>query len=125
MMTELAADEQDEIFPSHRIDFGMPRGLGKPIGGNSQVVQVKRGLLQLHDPSDRQQQTDPKDHRQGEADVAGLPLLRFRQPTSNDRNEDDIVDAEDNFHRDESQERNGIGEHGETSFRYLKIVYVV
>ncbi len=59
--------------------------------------RVNNGCGEADDPGDRQQQQDPHPHRQAEADQPSL-IAPFRgQSLDEDRDEDDVVDAEDDL----------------------------
>ena len=74
------------------------------------------GLRQADDPGDRQQQGDAHAHGQEQADLASPVALTGRQPGDQDRDEDDVVDAEDDLEhgqREEGDPRLGIAEQGD------------
>jgi hypothetical protein len=52
---------------------------------------------QTHHPTDRQQQQNPDAHGQGWAEEARFGLLMFGQTADQDRNKDDVVDAQNDF----------------------------
>ena len=59
---------------------------------------------QADDPGDRQQQQDPHPHRQTQADVPRLIALGRRQALHEDRDEDDVVDAEHDLEHGQRQQ---------------------
>src|SRR5690606_20156425 len=64
------------------------------------------------DPRQSEQKEYASDHGQREADRAGSSLLLRRQLPRQDRDEDDIVDTEDDLERCEREERDphrGVG----------------
>ena len=71
---------------------------------NSWPAIVNAGCGQADDPRDGQQQQDAHAHRQAQADVAGSVALVGRQPGDEDRDEDDVVDAEDDLQQGQRQE---------------------
>ena len=74
------------------------------------IEQRDERLRQADDPRDRQQQQDPHSHGQPQADVSGLIALVRRKPLHEDRDEDDVVDAEDDLeHRQRQQGDPGLG----------------
>ena len=60
-----------------------------------------------HDVDDREQQDDAHHHCQHEADDARTALLRLREPTGQDRDEDDVVDSEDDLEGREREQGEG------------------
>ena len=62
-------------------------------------------LGQCHDDGDCGQQAKAQQQRGGNADPAGALLLLFRQFVGEDRDEDQIVDAEHDFHDDQREQR--------------------
>ncbi len=84
-------------------------------GGNAQVGQVNEGLVELEDPGDREEQQQPGSHGGDEADVSGPGLLGHGKAGGQNRDEDDVVDAEHDFHRGQRDQRNQ-GVHGVSSF---------
>ena len=67
-------------------------------------VEREQRLRQADDPGQDQQQADPHEHRQEQADHARLPLLLGRQLVDQDRDEDDVVDAQHQLERGQRQE---------------------
>jgi len=85
---EQAAAEQDEVAARD----------GVAESGEQLVGEA-------HDPSDREQERDAAKHGQPEAEYASRFLLLGGHPAHNDRQKNDIVDAEDDFKRRQRQER--------------------
>src|SRR5690606_21221219 len=85
---EQATEEQDQITP-----------------GNPVIHDGEQVVGQAHDPGDRQQQQDPRAHRQRQTEEARLGLLLLGQARYQDRDEDDVVDTEDDFQGGQGQER--------------------
>jgi hypothetical protein len=52
---------------------------------------------EAHDPGDRQQQEDSRDHGQCQAENPRAWLHRFGHPADQDRDHDDVVDAQHDF----------------------------
>ena len=86
----------------------------QPAAGKDQIAarefvvedrdrEERRG--QLHDPGDRQQQQDAHHHRRHQPDPAGALLLGRRQLAGEDRDEDHVVDAEDDLEHGQRDER--------------------
>ena len=79
--------EQDQVAPGIRM-----------------AEQREQGLGEVHDPGDGQEQQNPRPHRDRQPEGAGALLLRLGQPARENRNEDDVVDAEDDLERREGEE---------------------
>ena len=77
-----------------------PRTTPNWLSSNSDVVDFSTQV-------DAEQQQDPRAHRRQQADPAGQRLLVGRQAAADDRDEDDVVDAQDDFHRRQGDEGNG------------------
>src|SRR5690606_5767377 len=77
---EQAAEEQDQVAARDALAHHREQ-----VGG------------QAHHPGDRQQQQDARAHGQGQADKARPGLLVLGQARNQDGNEDDVVDAQDDF----------------------------
>ena len=103
---EQAAEEEDQVTP-----------------GDALAEQVEQVGGQAHDPGDREQQQDPRAHGQGQAEEARLRLLGRRQAPDQDRDEDDVVDAEDDFQGGQGQERDPDFRTGEPFHRWLFPVF--
>ena len=84
---EGAAADQDHIAP-----------------GDVEVENRENRLGQPDDPGQREQQHEAPDQGQCQADPAGRLLLVFRQTSRNDRQEDQVIDAEDNLQRGKRQQ---------------------
>ena len=54
-------------------------------------------MRESRDPGNRKQQQDPHDHGKTEANSACSLLLMCREFSGQDRDENDVVDAEDEF----------------------------
>jgi hypothetical protein len=90
---EQAAADEDQVSP-RELDAG--------------DREHRRG--QADDPRDGQQQQDAHAHREPQADVAGAVALARRQLADEDRDEDDVVDAEHDLeHRQRQQGDPGLG----------------
>ncbi len=63
---------------------------------------------EAHDPRDREQEGQPGSERQGQAQAPRPRLLGRRQAAAEDRDEDDVVDAEDQLHRGQGDQREEI-----------------
>ena len=75
------------------------------ISPRERLTQGEQRRRQSHDPGDRQQQQDPGPHRQPQAESACGVALRLGQATDQDRDEDDVVDAQNDFKRGERRQR--------------------
>ena len=67
--------------------------------------EMKERLLQAHDPTDGQQQDHPRSHGEAETDQAAFFPLLQRQAVDQDRDEDDVVDAKDDFQQGQGEQR--------------------
>ncbi|CUX52098.1 hypothetical protein AGR13a_Lc110331 [Agrobacterium genomosp. 13 str. CFBP 6927] len=72
--------------------------------GEGEFCDGEERPCQRNDPGNRKQQQDAHDERQGQADEPRPVALVRRQLVGEDRNEDEVVDAEDNFEDDKSNE---------------------
>ena len=61
-------------------------------------VDLEEGFLQLHHPGDAEKQDDAGHHREGEPEEARPRALFRRKLVDEDRDEDDVVDPEDDLH---------------------------
>ncbi|MNO94906.1 hypothetical protein D3C76_865350 [compost metagenome] len=86
---EQAAEEEDQVASGNTLAEDMEQ-----VGG------------QAHHPGDRQQQQDARAHRQRQAEEARFRLLRGGQAGNQDRDEDDVVDAEDDFQGSQGKKGN-------------------
>ncbi|MNJ16789.1 hypothetical protein D3C77_110550 [compost metagenome] len=77
---EQATEEQDQVAT-----------------GNTLVEHHKQVGGQTHDPGDRQQQEDSGDHSQGQAENPGALLHVLGHAADQDRDHDDVVDAENDL----------------------------
>ena len=84
---EQAAEEQDQVPPGH-----------------AESREGDERLGEAREPDDREQQRDPREHREREAADPRRLLALGRQPPDQDRDEDDVVDAEDDLQRRQRQE---------------------
>ena len=76
------------------------------IAARNVLADGEERFGQTHHPGNRQQQRDADEHRQRQADLARpLPVPRA-QLSGQDRNEDDVVDTEDDFENGQRPERN-------------------
>jgi len=62
---------------------------------------------------ENRQQGNPEHQGQRQSDLAGPPGFDFRQARNNDRDEDDVVDAEHNLQHRERHERGNDGRIGD------------
>jgi hypothetical protein len=67
---------------------------------------VKRSSVRTHHPGQREQQREARHHREAEAEPPCPVALRFGQPADQDRDEDDVVDAENDLERHQHKEGN-------------------
>jgi hypothetical protein len=86
---EHASDEQDQVAPRDLL----PR-------------DAEQGCRQARKRGQREEEADAHEHRAQQADQAGPLLLRGRQLSGEDRDEDDVVDAEDDLERRQRRQRN-------------------
>jgi hypothetical protein len=63
--------------------------------------QVEDRFRQLHDDGDGAQQDQAHDEGEADADAAGAFAVGLGQLVGQDRDEDQVVDAEHDFHRDQ------------------------
>ena len=61
---------------------------------------------QLHDPGDRQQQQDARDHGQRQAEDPSACLHMLGHAADQDRNHDDVIDAQDDLKGRQGEEGN-------------------
>ncbi|MNP58903.1 hypothetical protein D3C76_1538590 [compost metagenome] len=61
---------------------------------------------EAHDPGDRQQQQDARDHGQGQAEDPGARLHVLGHAADQDRDHDDVVDTENDLKRREGEKGN-------------------
>jgi hypothetical protein len=59
---------------------------------------------ELNDDRDRAEQSEPQNQREADADLPAAVALMLGQLVGDDGNEDEIVDPEHDFHRDQGQE---------------------
>src|SRR5690606_5203687 len=89
--------------------------------GDFMVEDAEQGVGEAHHPGDAGKQQQSGGHGKAEAEVAGHIALVFRQAAHQDGDEDDVVDAEDDFQGGEGGESHpglGAGEPFEhTGFR--------
>jgi hypothetical protein len=81
--------------------------------GDGPAEDDRKRLRQPEDPGDRQQQQDADPHREPETDPAPSCLLLRRQPSRDDREEDDVVDAEHDLQDRQRRQRDprlGVGQ---------------
>jgi hypothetical protein len=72
---------------------------------NSETEHGHDRRRQSHHPRQGEQQDDPEDKRHRDADLAGALGLRLRQTRDHDRNENHVVDAEDDLEHAECSQR--------------------
>jgi len=73
--------------------------------GDLQAEQCKERCGEPDNPRERDQQSDAHEHREKQAEAARQFPVLPRQLVDEDRNEDDVVDAEHQFQRGERGER--------------------
>ena len=66
---------------------------------------VNSGSREPHDPGQREQQQDAHPHRAAQPDRPPALLLFLRQLADQDRNEDDVVYAKNDFEKGEGEKR--------------------
>ena len=81
---EQAARDQDQVAPREAV-----------------IEQREQRRRELDDEGDAAEQDQPQDHRQADADTAGVRALCLRQLVGQDGDEDQVVDAEHDFHDDQ------------------------
>jgi hypothetical protein len=102
---EQAATEQDQVAPREASTENREQRLGEP-----------------HHPGQREEEPEPHDERERDAEAAGLRLVLGGQLGGEDRDEDDVVDAEHDLHRGECQQadvRVGVGQELEGHGRHV------
>ena len=106
---EQPARDQNQVAPGKlRLEGRLPMRPRRP-----RYPQVEDGRRQPHQPGDHRQQGQPQKQRQADADAARLLLLMLGQLVGQDRDEDEVVDAEHDLHHhkgDEGRPHGGIGE---------------
>src|SRR5271170_613453 len=65
------------------------------------IADEENRLRQIHHPANGREQRHSRDQRQRQADSARLYSLPRGQTVGEDRDEDEVVDAEDNLEHDE------------------------
>jgi hypothetical protein len=85
---EHAAGDQDQVAP------------GKVV-----AEQTEHRIGELHDEGDRAEQHEPQQQRAADADTPRPGALILRQLVGQDRDEDQVVDAEHDLHHDQGGER--------------------
>ena len=111
-----SAEQQNEISAGNGSDFMQSlgfvvgefggRGDFEPGVGSSNIGPGKDRRRQTHDPADAQQQPDSHDQSDRQTDSATGAAFFFGQAISQDRDEDDVVDSEHDFHRGQSDQSN-------------------
>ena len=81
---EEAAGDQDQVAPGEAVPEGGEDGLGQP-----------------DDEGDGREQDEPHDQRRRDAEAARPDPVLGRQLVGQDRDEDEVVDAEHHLHRDQ------------------------
>ena len=66
---------------------------------------MNSGCGEPHDPGEREEQQDAHAHRAAEPERAPALLLFFRQLADEDRDEDDVVYAENDFEKRQGEKR--------------------
>jgi hypothetical protein len=65
---------------------------------------VEPGLDEAHHPRDREEEADPHQHREREAEAPRARALLLRELPGQDREEDQVVDPEDDLEEGQGQE---------------------
>ena len=84
---EQAAGDEDQVAP-----------------GEGLAEDLEDRLGELDDVGDRAQQPEAQDESEADADAPGLGLMLRRQLVRQDRDEDEVVDAEHHLHHDQRGE---------------------
>ena len=114
------ADEENQVANRDVVDV---RVILQPVGEQARLAERrKQRLREPHDPGDRKQQQNSRAHCRQQANPAGQRLLARRQATADDRDEDDVVDAQDDFHRRQGDQGDRVVEEG---FHRFAKCYVV
>ena len=74
------------------------------LAGELVVQDREEGFLQPHDPADGQEQPQASRQGQDESQLPGPALLSLGEAVGQDRDEDDVVDAQDDLHQGQGQE---------------------
>ena len=98
-MRNSAAEEQHDALARDR----------ERLAVDEMKRERRERLRQTRDPRQREEQQQPRDERHRQAELARLLLLLARKPAGENRDEDEVVDAEDDL---EQRER----EHGDPRF---------
>ena len=94
-----AGYELDEQHGSHR-----GRVAEKRLPRKAMLEQCERDCGQLCDPRDGAEQKQPHHQREQQPDALRARALRLRQAVAEDRNENQVIDAEHDFHHDQRDE---------------------
>src|SRR3546814_5864443 len=91
-------------------------------------IEYRRG--HADDPRDHRQQRQPHDQREADADAAHLAALPFGKLVRQDRDEDEVIDAEHHLHHDQRNQRGPGGgirseEHTSALQTLMRISYAV
>src|SRR6185503_7157465 len=111
-----AAAGRGHLFTGLDLVVDLPRRLGDQEQSAEQEDQVAAGDLtaeraakerarEPHHPRDREQQEQARDEGQPQAHLARQRLLGGGQPAADDRDEDEVVDAQDDLERGQGQQR--------------------
>jgi hypothetical protein len=68
------------------------------------TAQCENRTRQIHHPVDGREQGNPRRERQRQADSARLGAIPSGQAVGKNRDEDEVVDAEDNLEHDQQQQ---------------------
>src|SRR3954462_8578921 len=71
-----------------------------------QQRQREERLRETHDPREAHQQQNAGDERERKPQATGLLLLRERKFSGENRDEDDVIDPENDFQSGEREQRN-------------------
>ncbi|MNT24953.1 hypothetical protein D3C72_1604540 [compost metagenome] len=107
---EQTAGDQDQVAPAEG-----------GIEALAMDAQVEDGRRQADDPADGGQQTQAHDQGQTNADAAGALAMLGRQLVRQDRDEDQVVDAEHDLHDHQghkSRPGGGVAQQGGYAFKH-------
>ena len=98
---EHPARQQDQVAPR---ESGLEARLVGALDRRADNAEIEERLLERDDPSDQQQQPDPHPQREQQPQPPRALLLVFGQLVGKDRDEDEVVDPEHHFERDQSKQ---------------------
>jgi hypothetical protein len=67
--------------------------------GNRLAEHCQPRFGESHDPGNREQQSQARNHREAKADSSGKDPLFLGEPTDKHREKDNVIDPQDNFQR--------------------------